>query len=234
MEHAVPASVEEVMTVNPETTLDPNTAEYVLPAPPRAAGEVVVVAPRVDLGRRADLLGRHVVRRAHDDRGRRELLRVVFDLGDAEIEHLEHDAAARLTRHEQVRGLEIAVHDAERVRLGEGEAGVEDGLHGVVGGERPAGLEHALEVLSFEVLHDHEGLAGVERADVEHPGDVLALDDRRRARLTLEPLGDIRVGRDLAAQELERDGLIEHEVRGGEHHAHAAFPELSLEPVLAP
>ena len=51
MEHAVPASVEEVMTVNPETTLDPNTAEYVLPAPPRAAGEVVVVAPRVDLGR---------------------------------------------------------------------------------------------------------------------------------------------------------------------------------------
>ena len=33
---------------------------------------------------------------------------------------------------------------------------------------------------------------------------------------------------------LERDGLIEHEVRGGEHHAHAAFTELSLEPVLAP
>lgn len=39
------------MTTDPSGVLDPNTADYVLPAPPRGAGEVVVVAPRREAGR---------------------------------------------------------------------------------------------------------------------------------------------------------------------------------------
>ena len=45
-------------------------------------------------------------------------------------------------REEEVRRLEIAVDDAERVRLGDGLAGLEDVVDGVVDGERAALLEH--------------------------------------------------------------------------------------------
>ena len=55
-------------------------------------------------------------RDAEDRAGARELALVVDDLGDPEVEHL-HGA---LGRHEHVRGLEVAVHDALRVRVGQG------------------------------------------------------------------------------------------------------------------
>ena len=63
--------------------------------------------------------------------------------------------------------------------------------------------------------------------------DVLAVDLRGRARLAEEALDDLVVVLRLRAQKLERDALVELQVDGGDHHAHAADAEHALDPVLA-
>ena len=85
--------------------------------------------------------------------------------------------------HEDVLGLDVPVHDAARVGSGQGLAGLQD----VVDGERcrdwPLLVEHDAQVAALQIFHDDEGGAVGQSADVEHAGDVLALDLCRGARL---------------------------------------------------
>lgn len=84
-------------------------------------------AERVDIGscfggaRLAALLGRHVVRRAHEQAGtglHARWMGVAGELGEPEVQHLHTLAAGhlRIGDEEQVIGLEIAVRDAGGVR----------------------------------------------------------------------------------------------------------------------
>jgi hypothetical protein len=55
-------------------------------------------------------------------------------LGDAEVEQLDPDLAGVLTRKEDVGRLDVAVHDAAFVGLGQPQAGLDGDAQGEVGG----------------------------------------------------------------------------------------------------
>ena len=74
-------------------------------------------------------------------------------LGDAEVEHLDAGRAVGARGEEEVGGLEVAVDDAERVRLGERLAGLQHVVDGLGRGEVAALLERPREVAALEVLH---------------------------------------------------------------------------------
>ena len=65
---------------------------------------------------------------------------------------------------EEVRRLEVAVDDAERVRLGDRLAGLEHEVDRLLDGQRAALLEPRGEVPALEVLHHHVRRAVLERA----------------------------------------------------------------------
>jgi hypothetical protein len=86
----------------------------------------VQVAPAVE-GISAALLGAHVLGRPADETRPRERracarsVRVLLEhLGEAEIDDLDEVEAGAQRLEDDVVGLQVAVHDAERVRLFEG------------------------------------------------------------------------------------------------------------------
>src|SRR5262249_31892321 len=133
---------------------------------------------------------------------------------------------------EQVGRLEVAVHDAKRMGLGDGDAR----LHHVVGGggdrQRSVG-DHHREVATLEQLHDDVRRAVLELADVGHLADVLAAQPRTRAGLTEEALDDLGVPGQRVVNDLERDLLLELQVGRHRDHAHTAAAEDSIDPELA-
>ena len=101
------------------------------------------VGARVDVPRRAHLLGRHVERRAEHRARSREPGHFAarsprIGLRHAEVEHLDLRRAADGAREKQVLRLEIAVHDARGVRLGDGLARLQDPVGGRVDRQRTA------------------------------------------------------------------------------------------------
>ena len=128
-------------------------------------------------------------------------------------------------------GFEIAVDDAERVRLGEGVAGLEHVVHGELRRERP--FPHGLpERGPLEVLHDHVGPRAVELPHVVHLDDVLGLDLRGQPRLAEEARHNLLV-RQTGLQVLDRDLLIERDVASDDHGPQPPRTERPLHEVLA-
>jgi hypothetical protein len=170
------------------------------------------VAPGVGQAGRSHLLRRHVERRAEDGRCLRELharlgrIDPARVLRDAEVEHLDRFPAVGRGREEEVRGLEIPVHDAGRVGLGHGLARVEDVVDRVGDGLGAALLEEVVEVAALEELHDHEGRAARELADIEDARDVLALEAHRSLGLAEEAGRGVGHGR--REKELDGDALV--------------------------
>ena len=183
-----------------------------------------------------ELLRGHVDRGADDRAVRGELwLRriVVQELGDAEVEHLHERRAVWPRSEKEVRRLEIAVDDPERVRLGERVARLDHAIDRVRDVELPALLDDGAEIAPCQVLHHHVRRAALERPDVGHAGDVLALDADRRLRLAEKPRDDLLVPRELGLQELERHPLAEMHVHRGDDDSHRPFTEDFLDAVLA-
>ena len=195
-------------------------------------------AERIEIGARIDrlaahLLGRHVIRRAHQRaigglHQRRGALGRVEDLGEAEIEHLDVLIAAGSAGDEDVLRLEIAVHDPDAVRFA--EAGAD-----LVGDEqRPARREAAFvfeqlrEVAAGEVLH-HQIDDTLPHAEVED-GDRVGIGELRdRHRLAAKALGKVRVTAQIGAQQLDRDALADADVLGEVDRAHAARSEQAFD-----
>ncbi len=69
-------------------------------------------------------------------------------------------------------------------------------------------------------------------ADVHDPGDVLALELHREARLAEEAAGDLRVLHRLREHELERHPLLELHVRGLDDDPHAPHAEDTIDTVF--
>ena len=88
---------------------------------------------------------------------------------------------------EEVLGLEIAMHDAERVRLGDAGAGLTHVVDGEVDREAPDARELAAEIVADEQLHRDVGLPARKPVDVEDARDVGAPQLRGGACLALEP-----------------------------------------------
>jgi hypothetical protein len=80
----------------------------------------------IDVLARLHLLQRHVPGRPHHGVGPRQHARAANRrLGDPEIEHLHQRRSVGTPGQEQVARLDVAVHDAERMRLGERLASLE-------------------------------------------------------------------------------------------------------------
>ena len=125
------------------------------------------------------------------------------------------------------------MHDPERVRFGDGLAGLKQELDGLLDAQRSLLGQPGAEVGAVEELHDDVRRAVLQRADVDDPGDVLALDLDRRSGLAVEPRHRLLIGGGLGEQEFQRDALVELQVVRGDDDAHAARAEDALDPVLS-
>jgi hypothetical protein len=190
----------------------------------------------VDVSSRPHLLRRHVLRRPHDDVRRLEVgvrpaRGLSHDLRDAKIEDLDHGQPAGPVGEKQVRWLQVAVHDAGAMGLGEGDASLEHELHGRVDRDGPA-VQEAAQVRPFEVLHHDVREPCFRRTEVVDAGDVLTADHRGGTRLSQESLDGLRRQLGVAAEELDGDLLFERDVRRRHHDADASLPEDAVDPVL--
>ena len=189
----------------------------------------------VDLGLTLALLGRHVVRRAHDRAGARlvrDLLLGLRELREAEVEHLDEVLGAASLQEKDVLGLEIAVDDAVLVGRVEGVRDLRADHHGTRRIEVPLAFEAIGQRLALQVLHDEIELATRRRAEVGDVDDVLVADLVDRLRFLHEARDDLGVARQLGVDRLERDLLANNRVLGEVHHAHAPLAQPGCEPVV--
>jgi hypothetical protein len=106
------------------------------------------------------------------------------------------------------------VDDAERVRLGNGLASLQDEVDGLLVGERASSLNPGSEVFALQVIHHHVGGAGLKRADAEDASHVLALDLDRSSRFAREAVDRLAIFQHLGEEELDSDLLIEPDIWG--------------------
>ena len=184
--------------------------------------ERVDVGRRIDIGEPARLLRRHVVRRADHDAGRGER-ELPAGARDAEVDDLGLREVA--VDEEDVRRLDVAVHDADRVREAEALGDAADERDGLRRGELAA-LQAGGEILALEPLHREVGPAVV--VAVRDVADDRVVPQRREEpRLTQEARGVALAG--VRAEELDRDEAARRAVARAVHLAHGAAAREGLE-----
>ena len=197
-------------------------------------------AERVDIGacvdlRAAELLGRHVHRRAQDcpGRGGRQL-DAVDELGDPEIDDLGALAPGDLVigDQEDVGGLEIAVQDADRVSRGHGARDLPRHPQRRHHGERPVVVDRVAEGLAVQQLHDDVGSAIVGEAEVEDLDDPGVIDRGGGPRLGEEAIDEVGLRRHPRRHDLDRRAALDQQVFTDVHRAHAAGGDLARDAVL--
>ena len=135
-------------------------------------------------------------------------------LREAEVEDLD----AAVPRHEDVLGLQVAVDDPFLVRRGEAVGDLDRLFDRLAHRQRAAG-KPGPQRLAFEQLLDDVGRAVV-LADVVNGGDVGMVEDAGRARLLLEALQALRIAREGAGQDLDRDVAAEARIARAEDLSH--------------
>jgi hypothetical protein len=172
------------------------------------------------------LLGRHVGRGAQGDAHRGQLAGtgVAHRLGHAEV---RDDGMAAREHH--VVGLDVTVHDAAFVGVGQGVRNLAEDADRIAHRQHAVSLELLTQGLAFHERHDVEEessrLAGiVQRQDV---GMRQLRDDLDLAR---EAVGTHGRG-ELGPEDLQRDLPIVLEVVGEVDGCHASLPDLTLDGV---
>ena len=182
---------------------------------------------RVEVGAPVDATGRHLL--GTDVRHGAEQHPALGQAGhgvaarQAEVHDAQPHLAARLDRHHDVLGLDVAVHDGARVavveRLGDTDADVDHG----------AERERALAQQRPQVLADHHRHDEEQRPLVAP--EVVDRDDRRvvhlrdELRLALETRLRLR-RQQRRRHHLDRHLAVEQRVARPVHDPHAAAPEL--------
>ncbi len=183
-----------------------------------------VGAPVERLGAR--LLWAHVMRRADGHPGARELA-ARRRLRDAEIR--DHGQPV-LVEHDVV-GLDVAVHDAALVRVGEGARNLDQDLTDLAGGERAARGQHGRQWLATQELHDEiDHPAGL--ADAIDRDDAGVLELGGRTGFALEPLDELLVEREGKRQDLDRHVSLQLLFARLEDDGHSAAAQLFEDLVL--
>jgi hypothetical protein len=188
------------------------------------------VAAVIDL-RSFGLFGRHAGDGAHDDAGigltakRGGRLGALTsqgldELGQAEVDDLGVPA---FVEHDVV-GLEVSVHDALVVGLGEAfgdfDAEIENAGH-----PEPLFFDDVSELLAADELHDHESDA-FRIVDLVDHGDVGMLKGSGGLRLLDEAALALGIGDEVGRQNLESDLAVQLGVHGTVDDAHAAAAQL--------
>src|SRR5687767_281031 len=148
-----------------------------------------------------DLLGRHVVNRAHEGAVLRHA--GVGKPRDAEVQYLHH--ATRIDHH--VGGLDVAVNDAVVVSVGQSLTYLLDDFEAPYEIERRAAAQRAIEGFAGDVLHRHERSA-LKFADVEHDDDIWMTQLRDGARLAREALPNLGMVAEILFQQFDGDRPI--------------------------
>ncbi len=191
--------------------------------------ERVEIRARVDVAAEG-LLGRHVLGRpvghAHLRQRRAAWAASCIvrfgDLGDPEVEHLGHLGPGGAVAHQHhVLGLEIAVHDPDRVHGVEPERDLPRDAERAIRREGSA-LDHRAEDLAFEVVEHQEARAVVEPPHVVRGGDVGVDDAPQRHGLALEARHRLGVAEHLGVEHLDRHAAPRGDVLGAVDRAHAA------------
>ena len=165
--------------------------------------------------------GRHVLRCAGVDG-----VRIVGRDREAEIG--DPCVAGAVDHH--VRGFEIAMEDAAVVRRGQPGADLTRELDRLVLRKAPDPPEQRREIFAVDILHREEP-AAVRLAQVVQAADVLVRHLARDTQLVVELRQVHGVGGDGVGQEFQGNGMVERQVLGAVHLAHAALAEQRHEPV---
>ena len=134
------------------------------------------------------------------------------------------------SRDEDVRGLDVAVDDAARVRGLERVGNLQRGIEHLIHAER-TGREVVVERFALQAFHDDERLALL-LIDRVNRADVRVIERGRRARFATETFERGRVERPPLGEELESDEAAEAGVLGLVDDPHAAAAELLDNAVL--
>ena len=161
-------------------------------------------------------------------------------LDDSEIQHLHEVELLAVAAEEDVRGLDVAVHQAAGFRLGQGMAHLAQQEDGPLGRCGPEAAEKLVGVEAVEQLHDVvEGAVGGD-AEVEQlhrvgraePGDHLRLALEAAKRLARDAAPAL-VARERRPDELDGRGPGQHPMPGAPDLPHPTLPELLLQ-LIAP
>ena len=147
---------------------------------------------------------------------------VLEDLREAEVDDL-HEVGARAQGLEHdVVGLEVAVDDAEGVRLLERGERLPQHVGDAPQGQRPLVVRDAPQVAAAQVLHDDVRLPLLGAAEVEDGDGVRVAQAACGARLVEEARrGQLVVGQ-VRVNDLDRDRPPERDLLGAVHAPHAA------------
>ena len=168
-----------------------------------------------------DLFRGHVLRRS-DDIARFRQLRVAFALrgGDAEV----HDLEQAFGVDEDVRGLEVAMHDSLGVRDVHAGADVDAEAERALQRHRFLADDLATQRVRREVLH-RDGVVALDVEEVVDADDVVVRDLARVTQLVHEPLHDLFVFGDVRVQELEDEPFVDDRVLHQQHGAERALAD---------
>ena len=164
-----------------------------------------VAAPVDALAHR--LLGGHVVRGTEDDAPAGDS-GAGGDAGEAEVE----DLGPSIGPDQDVGGLDVAMDDAARMRVGEAGADLEEDPHPVGEGDGGPLLDERAQVVPLQQLHRHVELAG---------------------GLPLEALVQLLLAPQVRGKHLEGHHAPQAGVAGAVHDAHGALAELVEDLVAA-
>ena len=127
-------------------------------------------------------------------------------------------------------GFDVAMDDAADVGDAERAGDIEPDAADLPRGEPAATPQPRREVLAVDELHDQVGLVAV-GARVQAGDDVRVAEDGGGQRLAPEALGEVGVGGDLGAQQLDRDRPLGAYVDGPMDRRHPAATDDRPEPV---
>src|SRR6266481_848381 len=141
-----------------------------------------------------------------------------FFLQDFREAPVHHQNFAEGTDHD-VRGFQIAVEDAARVRERDGIADAEKNSQTIR--RRGDRLDVLVEAMALDKFHGVENAAVSECSDVMHGHDAGMLETREDARFADQAIGEISFG-SREIENFQRDAPLKPLIFCGEHDTHAA------------
>ncbi len=192
--------------------------------------EAVDVGALVNVLGAGELLRRHVLERAHGMMVARDL-QPALRLGQVRQAEVG-DLHLLLAVDHDVARLDVAVHHAVPVRVGQSGEDLFADLQHLVRREFSLPAQAILQRLALDVLHHDEiGLAFA--AAVNHADDVRVIQVGEDRRFPLEPLDEELVLGEIFRKDFDGDGAVEGQLPAAENDGHAAGTQERLDDIVA-